>query len=201
MRSNAPLETTPPLRVLGIPRASTTHPPRNSKSHPARNPRSSPDRSLGNGLGSGTHPANRPAPVTLTPSVRTVRIGQETGDHPLRPITEASPEPTQDPTQIAGAVVRAAVEVLDGRRPLNQIRSWITPEVAAQLGERSRLELAVARPDRVLGTIKIRRVHLVRFGDRAEATVILDSADRVRAAAARLEAQQGTWRVSVLEIA
>lgn len=119
----------------------------------------------------------------------------------MRPVTEPEAVTVGDPTEIAATVVRAAVEVLDGRRSLNQIRGWLTPQVAAQLAERTRLELAIPDRDNTSRPIRIRKVHVVRFGDRAEATVIVDANARVRAAAARLEARSGAWRVSVLEIA
>lgn len=133
--------------------------------------------------------------------MRVVRVGEPGLDHPLRPVTEPEEVTVGDPTQVAAIVVRAAVEVLDGRRSLNQIRRWLTPQVALQLAERTRLELAVPDRDTSAGPIRIRKVHMVRFGDRAEATVLVDMADRTRAAAARLEARHGAWRVSVLEIA
>ena len=160
-------------------------------------------------------PNGRPVATTRPPAatqsvrgrgpVRTIRIGAPISDMPRRPVVAEQTETLQDPTQIAATVVRAAVEVLDGRRPLHHIRHWLTPEVALQLGNRAQVELSVPvrsqNRSEPLTPIRIRRVHLVRFGDSAEATVILDTADRVRAAAARLEAVSGTWRISVLEIA
>ena len=149
---------------------------------------------------STTRPPGAPLPMPLAP-VRVIRVGEPGIDHPLRPITEPEALTAGDPTQVAATVVRAAVEVLDGRRSLNQIRGWLTPEVAQQLAERTRLELAIPDRGEPMAPVRIRKVHMVRFGDRAEATVIIDMADRTRAAAARLEARSGAWRVSVLEIA
>jgi len=147
---------------------------------------------------------SRPPNLTAAPPtkvVRVVRVGEPGLDHPLRPITEPEELTVGDPTQVAATVVRAAMEVLAGRRSLNQIRGWLTPQVALQLAERARLELAVPLRDSTGGHISIRKVHLTRYGDRAEAAVIVDMPTRTRAAAARLEARQGAWRVSVLEIA
>ncbi|MEK8228094.1 Rv3235 family protein [Oerskovia sp. M15] len=56
---------------------------------------------------------------------------------------------------------------------------------------------------RILATrpVTIRRARLLRLGaTTAEATVVLEDMDRVRAAAVRLEARRGVWRVVVLEI-
>jgi len=146
-------------------------------------------------------PAGRSGPNGLLGPPRVVQVGQAGVDHPFRPVTEPEELTVGDPTEVAATVVRAAVEVLDGRRALTQIRSWLTPQVATQLAERTRLELAIPDRDGSTGPIRIRKVHVVRFGDRAEATVIIDDTHRTRAAAARLEARQGAWRVSVLEIA
>ena len=178
-----------------------TRPDNRTSNRPDNRPASRP----GENRPVSTRPPNHPefAPVipqALAP-VRVIRVGQPGLDHPLRPVTEPEELTVGDPTQVAATVVRAAVEVIDGRRSLTQIRGWLTPQVALQLAERTRLELAVPSRESSSGPIRIRKVHLVRFGDRAEATVILDMPERTRAAAARLEARQGAWRVSVLEIA
>ena len=57
------------------------------------------------------------------------------------------------------------------------------------------------RPGPKVHPATIRRVRMVRLGmSAAEATVILHDEGRVRAAAVRLEARRGIWRVAVLEI-
>lgn len=160
-----------------------------------------PGRNVAGGTGSSqSRPDGQAVELPLAP-VRVIRVGSPGVGHPLRPITDPIVPIAGDPTQVAATVVRAAVEVLDGRRSLNQIRSWLTPQVALQLAERTRLELAIPDREETAGPIRIRKVHLVRFGDRAEATVLIDTMHRTRAAAARLEARHGAWRVSVLEIA
>ena len=157
-------------------------------------------------------PAGYPEASTRPgPRVRRVRVGAEgvrrTGDDdadvPPRPLRESEPAPLPDPTAQCCAVVRAAVEVLRGERPSAQLARWVTPQVRDQLAERARLGLA---HDGVRHTaqhrpVQVRRVRLVRLGDDvAEATVVLDDDGRVRAAAVRLEARRGTWRVAVLEV-
>lgn len=118
-----------------------------------------------------------------------------------------SPEPEvtlPDPTAQVCRVVRAAVEVLRGERPAAQLARWVTPQVYDQLLERGRLmrEARQVRPPRPKAhPAAVRRVRLVRLGaTSAEATVILHDEGRVRAAAVRLEARRGVWRVAVLEI-
>lgn len=118
-----------------------------------------------------------------------------------------SPEPDPalpDPTAQVCRVVRAAVEVLRGERPAAQLARWVTPQVYDQLLERGRLmrEAQHSRPPRPKAhAATVRRVRMVRLGtSSAEATVILHDEGRVRAAAVRLEARRGVWRVAVLEI-
>ncbi|MFE7507058.1 Rv3235 family protein [Promicromonospora sp. NPDC057488] len=120
-----------------------------------------------------------------------------------RPAPEPDPD-LPDPTAQVCRVVRAAVEVLRGERPASQLARWVTPQVYDQLLERGRLmrEARQVRPPRPKAhPAAVRRVRMVRLGaTSAEATVILHDEGRVRAAAVRLEARRGVWRVAVLEI-
>jgi hypothetical protein len=107
--------------------------------------------------------------------------------------------PVEDPTQLCCAIVQAAVEALRGTRPLAQLVRWVTPEVYDGLSVRAALTV------RVLGTTTtrptIRRIRLCRLGDRAaEATVVVDDGERVRAVAIRLDERRGAWRATALEI-
>jgi hypothetical protein len=91
--------------------------------------------------------------------------------------------------------------VLRGDRNAAQLARWVTPQVLDQLVERARLARLQATTSSGGRPVLVRRVRLVRLGDDvAEATVVLDDDGRVRAAAARLEARRGTWRVAVLEL-
>lgn len=149
--------------------------------------------------------STRPAPRT-----RRVRVGApgvrrtpDDEDRTARPLREAEPAPLPDPTAQCCTVVRAAVEVLRGERPAAQLARWVTPQVRDQLAERARIGLAHAplRNEEHHRPVQVRRVRLVRLGDDvAEATVVLDDDGRVRAAAVRLEARRGAWRVAVLEV-
>ncbi|MFE7406881.1 Rv3235 family protein [Isoptericola sp. NPDC057559] len=157
-------------------------------------------------------PAGYPEASTRPgPRVRRVRVGSEgvrrpgddDADAPRRPLREDEPAPLPDPTAQCCAVVRAAVEVLRGERPSAQLARWVTPQVRDQLAERARIGLAhdPVRHTEQHRPVQVRRVRLVRLGeDVAEATVVLDDDGRVRAAAVRLEARRGAWRVAVLEI-
>ncbi|MFD6092556.1 Rv3235 family protein [Oerskovia sp. NPDC060338] len=118
-----------------------------------------------------------------------------------RPVVSAPEADLPDPTSICCSVVRAAVEVLRGERPVAQLQRWLAPDVFDAIGRRA--QLTQDAPDRVVASrpVAIRRARLLRLGDTAaEATIVLEDMDRVRAAAVRLEARRGVWRVVVLEI-
>jgi len=117
---------------------------------------------------------------------------------PLAPPT--APLPLPDPTALCCAVVRAAVEVVRGERTVGQLARWVSPEIYETLARRSRLVADGPRPT-TTRPVTVRRARVLRIGDGvAEGTVVVEDGDRVRAAAARLEARRGTWRVVALEI-
>ncbi|SKC35642.1 Rv3235 family protein [Krasilnikoviella flava] len=149
-----------------------------------------------------TRPAPRARRVRVgAPGTRRPRV--DDADVPARPLQEVSPAPLPDPTAQCCTVVRAALEVLRGERPAAQLARWVTPQVRDQLAERARIGLAhdLLRDADHHRPVQVRRVRLIRVGeDVAEATVVLDDDGRVRAAAVRMEARRGAWRVAVLEI-
>ncbi|WP_277209827.1 Rv3235 family protein [Isoptericola croceus] len=151
-------------------------------------------------------PAAPPRASRRPEPVRRVRIGAVPADPtptPGRPLPAAPAAPTRlpDPTAMCGSVVRAAVEVLRGDRPATHIARWVTPQVLDQLVHRAQLVQARRSETRTGVPVTVRRIRTVRLGDStAEATVVLEDDGRVRAAAVRLEARRGVWRVAVLEL-
>ncbi|MBN0041006.1 energy transducer TonB [Cellulosimicrobium cellulans] len=141
----------------------------------------------------------RPVATIDVNDVTTARAPQHVvRGRPLAPPT--APLPLPDPTALCCAVVRAAVEVVRGERTVGQLARWVSPEIYETLARRSRL---VADGPRRTTTrpVTVRRARVLRIGDGvAEGTVVVEDGDRVRAAAARLEARRGTWRVVALEI-
>jgi len=139
----------------------------------------------------------------ITPAVDVRDGGARAPQHVVRgrPLTPpTTPLPLPDPTALCCAVVRAALEVVRGERTVNQLTRWVSPEIYETLARRARI-VADAGADSSTRPVTIRRARLVRIGDGvAEGTVVVEDGDRVRAAAARLEARRGTWRVVALEI-
>ena len=123
---------------------------------------------------------------------------------PVRPTTDPAP-PLDDPTGLCCAVARAALESLRGIRPLSQLVRSVSPEVFDALHARYQVrEQARTRPGAPpvsQSRARVRAARIIRLGPAvAEASVVVDDADRVRAAALRVEEHRGRWWVVVLEL-
>lgn len=127
---------------------------------------------------------------------------------PLRTTAAGTPVPAvalDDPTGLCCAVARAAMESLRGIRPLSQLVRSVSPEVFDALHARYQVrEQARTRPGAPplsQARARVRAARIIRLApDAAEASVVVEDADRVRAAALRVEEHRGRWRVVVLEI-
>lgn len=98
------------------------------------------------------------------------------------------------------SIAQAAAEVLAGIRPVAQLTRWVTPEVFGALATRAAIVVR-QRGRGAAPRVTVRRVRVCRLSQLvAEASVVLDDGDRVRAAAIRLESHRGYWRATVLEI-
>lgn len=113
------------------------------------------------------------------------------------------PAPAQQPPDKAAAlIVGACVEVLSGHRDAHLLTRRTTPELYDAIARRASLA------QRLLGREVLARVPRVRScraqqvrPDRAEAVVLLETAGRVRAAAAHMVLRRGRWLLAGLEIA
>lgn len=115
----------------------------------------------------------------------------------LWPVQTPAPAPMPDPHRLAGSVVLAAVECLAGGRPVLQLARWVSPSVYESLSRRC--PPPTGRPPARRPTVRAAVVSRLSVTV-AEASVVLHDGDRVRAAAVRLEAHRGAWRVTVLQI-
>ncbi|WP_129339804.1 Rv3235 family protein [Cellulomonas endophytica] len=148
-------------------------------------------------------PLGRPAPPALPDRVRALRTRDASFEAEVLDADDV-PVPEADPARTAGTLARAVVEVLAGTRPVAQLARWLAPGVYEELRVRTGLTLGVAGrgPVTSAGTRPaVRRVRVVPVDERSvEATVVVDQGTRVRAAALRLDAHRGQWRVTALEL-
>lgn len=118
---------------------------------------------------------------------------------------------------IARSVTQAALEVLGGTRPLQQMVRWLDPESFERLQLRANLvrsrESALANrrnprggtpapaPLRLHRQVVIRCCRLCPVSEGIyEAAVVAAEQNRVRAAALRIELRRGLWKITALEI-
>lgn len=146
-------------------------------------------------------PAPAPAPgATRSAAPRWDRV-RFAGEHDDEPTVPVSVLPDTDPALWAGALVRAAVETLQGVRPPTQLSRVMSPGLYDALARRAGLAVRVlGRPDRAQPA----RVRLVRVcpivPGTVEAAVVVHDGARLRAAAVRLRVHRGRWRATALEI-
>ena len=206
--------TTPTLRSAPRPPSGATAPTdRTERTAPAERTRTAPPR--GEPVAHPLRALHRTdfLPTTRQPAAGPRRRGglQEFTHHPdqstpplPRPVTSPSLQ-LDDPTGLCCAVARAAMESLRGIRPLSQLVRSVSPEVFDALHARSQVrEQARNRPGAPpvsQSRARVRAARVIRLTPgSAEASVVIDDADRVRAAALRVEEHRGRWWVVVLEI-
>ncbi|MDP9239311.1 MAG: Rv3235 family protein [Actinomycetota bacterium] len=100
-----------------------------------------------------------------------------------------------DPRACAARLVVATMEVLSGRRPVQQLMPWTDEAVYAQLSRTVRARRRIGGP----GTLRSLRISEPAPGV-AEVCAVVGSAQRSRAVAARLEGADGRWRCTALQI-
>ncbi len=177
-RPTAPRVEARPLRWVG------TAGPAAPRPSPAGMPRTSPDRPWDRVRFAASNPSPADPDESLAPVV------------PLRTST-----PVDDPAAWCGSIVRAAVEALSGSRPATQLARWLAADVYESLSRRAGLAVRINGRPRLVRRAVVRRVHLCRLdAHTAEASVVIQDGERVRAAAVRLEAHRGRWRATALEI-
>ena len=172
----------------------------------------------------GYSPAGAP-PVKLRPR-RPAPAGAGAGagaDAQEVPRWHSDPEDDARVDAIARSVTQAALEVLGGTRPLQQMARWLDPSSFERLQLRANLVRsresaaarggsgpggragaggnAAARPVRLHRQVVIRCCRICPVSEGIyEATVVAAEQSRVRAAALRIELRRGLWKITALEI-
>ena len=119
----------------------------------------------------------------------------------LRPV-----DPDRDIEALCRSTVQAAIEVLAGTRPAQQLARRLDERCLTALQHRAALTRRVASgtsptAGRLHRNPCVRSVHACRISeDVYEARAVVSDELRVRAVALRLERSRLVWRVTVLEI-
>lgn len=107
---------------------------------------------------------------------------------------------------VARSIAQAAVEVLAGSRPIQQLSRWLSPRCFTALQHRATLTRAHAARNKLHG-LRLHRNPQVRSVracavslDICEASLVVAEELRSRAVAMRLERTNRVWRVTALEI-
>lgn len=120
-------------------------------------------------------------------------IGDGDGSFGRRPTPRAE---LPDLRPWAGRLVLATMEVLSGRRPVQQLMPWTDDAVYAQVSRAVRRRQGTAGVPRVLASL-----HVSEPADGvAEVCAVVTGGDRSRAVAARLEGSDGRWRCTALQL-
>ncbi|MFF2297441.1 Rv3235 family protein [Arthrobacter sp. NPDC058127] len=107
---------------------------------------------------------------------------------------------------LARSIAQAAMEVLAGTRPVQQLSRTLDPGCLSALQHRAALTRAHAAStqggqSRLHRSPMVRSVHVCAVKDGVyEASLVVSEELRSRAVAMRLEGSNGTWRVTALEI-
>ncbi|HET7414313.1 MAG TPA: Rv3235 family protein [Arthrobacter sp.] len=147
----------------------------------------------------------KPRPEQGTPSAP-----EDSGSSPAEVIDIDSTEIRRRVMAISRSITQAALEVLAGTRPINQLSRWLDPSSYEKLQLRSRMVRAQRERRRSVNRSKtgplhrspqIRSARLCRINSEVyEATLVVVEQSRVRAVALRLEQRKDVWKVTALEI-
>ena len=120
---------------------------------------------------------------------------------------EFGPQPCEaaslpEPTAWAVAFVQAALDVLAGRRPHRQLARWADPAVFTKIGLLAGQTAARRGVRRNPTRHVVRSVRVQHLGPGTiEAAVVVHCDRRARAVAVRLEALDGRWQCTAMQMA
>ena len=153
----------------------------------------------------------RSAAATPVPHAPALRVVSGTATPPANHATAAPPplrvvDEAREICAISRSTVQAAIDVLAGTRPAQQLSRRLDPRCLAALQHRAALTRRVASGSsptagRLHRNPSVRSVRACRVSDDVyEASAVVVEESRVRAVALRLERGTAAWRVTVLEI-
>ncbi|MFT4009506.1 MAG: Rv3235 family protein [Nocardioidaceae bacterium] len=129
---------------------------------------------------------------------------------PLRTLPGAAWTEQGDPEELrtwAGRFAQTVLEALNCDRPVTQLLRWTTPHIYRQLERRIAARQKAVRSVPRIGQrhpvvrATVRSVHVCQPGpDAVEVGVHIQTGDRSRAMAARLERRGGQWLCTALEL-
>ncbi|MDM7989824.1 Rv3235 family protein [Arthrobacter sp. zg-Y877] len=152
-----------------------------------------------------------PAPVPATPPMR-YRADPAPDPARVSPAPNWASDPADDARvkAICQSVALAALEVLGGVRPLQQMARWLDPESYERLQLRANLVRGLKQnprggpgsdPQLLHRGVRIRSCHLCPVAEGIyEASVVAWENERARAVALRVQLRRGLWKVTALEI-
>ncbi|WP_246657708.1 Rv3235 family protein [Arthrobacter yangruifuii] len=154
-----------------------------------------------------------PAPVPATPRERCRRPADPSpGPAPGAGNWTSSPEDDTRVKAICQSVALAALEVLGGVRPLQQMARWLDPDNYERLQMRANLVRGLQQDPRTRSRtapdpqllhrgVRIRSCRLCPVSEGIyEAAVVVVEHERARAVALRVQLRRGLWKVTALEI-
>ncbi|SDQ84659.1 Rv3235 family protein [Actinopolyspora saharensis] len=129
------------------------------------------------------------------PPQTTGRAPATSGKTPPAPRGESRTPPTYSAAALADRVGKHLVEVLAGRRPLHQIRQWLSRPVASLLA-------TLVRSGSLLhDRTRLNSVHAcLTNSTTVEACLVVDEVKRHRAVTIRLEQQRMSWCCTLLAL-
>jgi hypothetical protein len=120
--------------------------------------------------------------------------------------SETRPTPRSElpcPRLMAAGLVQALLEVMSGRRSVQQLARYTTEDVYTQLDCRMKALRALRRRRGIVSTGAARLIS-IRVGEPsdgvAEVTAVVRRGERHRAVALRLEGADGRWRCTALQL-
>lgn len=128
------------------------------------------------------------------------------GSGSTAPAAPRSVDEHREVCAISRSTVQAAIEVLAGTRPAQQLSRRLDPRCVAALQHRAALTRSAgsggSRTARLLHrNPSVRSVHACRISEHVyEACAVVVEEARIRAVALRIERSKAVWRVTVLEI-